>query len=509
MKYIDAVNEYINDLRIKHYTKDTIQLKNSILTNWFSYALSQFHPESITKIKKMKKPVFFNNQRLYTYTQKKRVEAVKHFLKNIDADNKIIYLNLNSLYTDYKKSFLMPDFNEKALQYFFRAVGFSLSIEKLNMNIFNDCMTLLDSLKIKRAVSVVTDFLIFCHEKKWISFNPYPEVKKRYYRCYEDGFIGNYEGLFRDYLKKYIDYMRYERNFADGGNDYRIRKLRIFTRYMDENKAKEPDLQCIKDFLAMKEREKVQQKTLSFYLFEITQFLDYLTGRNYLKSNPAKDLKIKYLEDYQKEVLTDKEVHQVLQYFDDEIYRYQNANNIQSMLCYFRLIRDNLIFQMFILLGLRLSELAYIKLEDIDLSKKCIEITGKGNKEVNGKTAEMRIDPYLWTSLKVYLNIKKYPGQPYLFITWSAKHLSTQRINAMIHKRIKEAGIIKKISPHRLRATCASLYIKKGVDPVTLKNIMRHNSISTTMNSYASLTEDELRKVWKETNPLKGVLDGD
>ena len=303
--------------------------------------------------------------------------------------------------------------------------------------------------------------------------------------------------------------MRYERNFADGGNDYRIRKLRVFTKYLDERGIKKPDMQCIKDFLAVKEESKVGQKTLSYYLFEIREFFDYLVNKNYLKTNPAKDLKIKYLEEYQKDVLTEKEVNQVLEYFYDEIYKYQHPDTLLSMQRHFRLVRDNLIFLIFVLSGLRLSELAGIKLENIDVIEKSIEITGKGNYAVNGKTTQMKIDPYLWDSLKAYLKIKKYSGQPYLFITWYGSNLSTQRINAIVHKRVKEAGITKRISPHRLRATCASLYVKKGVDPLTLKNIMRHNSISTTMNYYAQLTEDELRKVWRQTNPLRGVLDED
>lgn len=511
MKYIDAVNEYVNDLKTKKYSKDTIRQRKSILTHWFSYVLSMFHSESITEIKKIEKPIFFNNNRLYTCTKKVRIEAVEHFLDSIDRSNKIIYLNLSSLYEDYKKSFLLSDINKNALRYFFRAIGFSLNIGKLTKNVFNECLVLLDSLRNNRTILIIRAFLIFCYEKQWISFNPYPEIKKKYYQCYEEWFIGDYQGVFREYLKKYIDYMRYERNLADGGNDFRIRKLRTFTQYMDEKKIKKPDLKSIKDFLAIKEKasKKIQKKTLYYYLFEITKFLGYLTDRNYIKSNPAIDLKIKYLENYQKDVLTDNEVNQVLQYFDDEIYKYQSPENLQSMQRYFRLVRDNLIFLMFVLLGLRLAELAGIKLENIDTTKKCIEITGKGNYTVNGKITEMKIDPYLWSSLKAYLSIKKYSGQPYLFITWYGSNLSTQRINAIVHKRIKEAGINKRISPHRLRATCASLYIKKGVDPLTLKNIMRHNSISTTMNYYAQLTENELRKVWKETNPLKGVFDED
>ena len=80
-------------------------------------------------------------------------------------------------------------------------------------------------------------------------------------------------------------------------------------------------------------------------------------------------------------------------------------------------------------------------------------------------------------------------------------------INKVITTRVKQAGINKRISPHRLRATCASLYVKKGMDPFTLKTLMGHQSIATTMDKYAQLTEEELRAIWKKTNPLAGIDD--
>jgi len=72
---------------------------------------------------------------------------------------------------------------------------------------------------------------------------------------------------------------------------------------------------------------------------------------------------------------------------------------------------------------------------------------------------------------------------------------------------VKKAGIEKRISPHRLRATCASVYAKNGMDPFSLKTLMGHQSIATTMQHYTRLNEEELREVWKKTNPLAEMDD--
>jgi site-specific recombinase XerD len=45
------------------------------------------------------------------------------------------------------------------------------------------------------------------------------------------------------------------------------------------------------------------------------------------------------------------------------------------------------------------------------------------------------------------------------------------------------------------------------MDPVTLKTIMGHRSITTTIDQYVQLTEEELREIWKKTNPLAGMDD--
>jgi site-specific recombinase XerD len=511
MKYSDAVKKYMIDLEEKKYSYHGRRIKRAALTNWFSYTLALLHTDIPLMMKEIKKPIFFNNQKLFSNTNLKRIKAVKHFLNILNNNNNVIYLNINTFLKEYEQYYLESDslkeLKKEALKNFFKAVALSLPIERLNERISNECINLLKSMNKNRVIGTITHFLIFCYEKKWTNFNPFCENKRLYSRCYEVDFIGDYDGIWKGYLKKYIDYLRFERNCADGGIDYRIRKLRVFTRYVDENNIKKPDINNIRNFLDIKAKKGVKKKTLSYYLYEIKYLFNFLKEKNVVNTNPALDLKIKYTEEGKKEVLTEDEVYKILTHFEDEIYRYKNSKDINTLQIYFRLIRDRLIIQFFIFLGLRLSELSNIKTKDIDLEKKSIEITGKGNRSVRQKITEIKIEEYLLKSIIEYLKIRDYCHQEYFFISWSGKRLSHSQIIKNIHSRIKKADITKKISPHRLRATCASLYIKKGIDPLTLKSIMRHNSITTTIDKYTQLTEDELRKVWKMTNPLKGVFD--
>ena len=128
-------------------------------------------------------------------------------------------------------------------------------------------------------------------------------------------------------------------------------------------------------------------------------------------------------------------------------------------------------------------------------------------RRLRNKSRELLLDDSLWRALTKYLKVKDHPSQKYLWLSFKGTGLSLSRINGIVKFRVKQAGIEKKISPHRLRATCASLYVKKGMDPFTLKTLMGHDSIATTMDKYAQLTEEELRAIWKKTNPLAGMDD--
>ena len=88
---------------------------------------------------------------------------------------------------------------------------------------------------------------------------------------------------------------------------------------------------------------------------------------------------------------------------------------------------------------------------------------------------------------------------------WSGQPLTAPGLNKNIVRRVQEAGVEKRISPHRLRATCASLYVQPGMDPFSLKTLLGHESVTTTIDHYARLTEEERRAVWKRTNPLAGT----
>jgi site-specific recombinase XerD len=162
---------------------------------------------------------------------------------------------------------------------------------------------------------------------------------------------------------------------------------------------------------------------------------------------------------------------------------------------------------LFALCGLRLSEVARMRVQDVEAESRTLRVRGKGNRSSRAKLRTVAVPDTVWKKLLAYQRVRPQPGQQYLWISWTGVPLRPAGINKLVHARIRQAGLSDAVSPHGLRATCASLYVKRGMDPYSLKTLLGHESLKTTMDHYTRLTEEELREVWKRSNPLAGYDD--
>lgn len=159
-------------------------------------------------------------------------------------------------------------------------------------------------------------------------------------------------------------------------------------------------------------------------------------------------------------------------------------------------MRDFAIISFIIYTGVRVNELVNIKTYDIDLQQNIVRVRGKGDKE--------RIIPIakpLSTLLKRYLSSRRYKGK-YLFTSKFNEKLTPLSIQLIVKKYAKKAGINKRITPHKLRHTFATLALESGVSPITISELLGHSSLNTTMkytHVTNKLTEDAVSKIINST----------
>lgn len=139
--------------------------------------------------------------------------------------------------------------------------------------------------------------------------------------------------------------------------------------------------------------------------------------------------------------------------------------------------------------GCRLSEVRNMNREDVDFATQSARVIGKGNKERE-----------VYFSFKALYHLKKYlmtrlDSEPALFITERRpyRRLSNRGIQREIAIIAKRAGLDKRVSPHVLRHTFATLTLNNGADIVAVQHLLGHADPATTQG-YAVLSDEKKRE---------------
>lgn len=182
--------------------------------------------------------------------------------------------------------------------------------------------------------------------------------------------------------------------------------------------------------------------------------------------------------------------------------------------------REHVIIQLFYETGIRLSELVGLNVGDVDFDRKAIKVTGKRNKQ--------RIIPIgdgLVQNLKEYVETRLNPpceggggfvegssslprregwgGSP-LFITDKGQRVYPAWVYRLVRKNLSQVVTLKKRSPHVLRHTFATAMLNNDAELEAVKELMGHESVSTTQ-IYTHTTFEELKKAYSKAHPRASI----
>jgi integrase/recombinase XerD len=143
-------------------------------------------------------------------------------------------------------------------------------------------------------------------------------------------------------------------------------------------------------------------------------------------------------------------------------------------------LRDRALLELFYSSGLRVSELAGIALQQMDLEHGFLRVFGKGSKErvvPVGRRACDAISAYLASGRPHF--VKPRTGSQ-LFLNNRGTALSRVMLWMIVKKYAKKAGIAKGVKPHALRHSFATHLLGGGADLRAIQEMLGHSSISTT-----------------------------
>ena len=145
-----------------------------------------------------------------------------------------------------------------------------------------------------------------------------------------------------------------------------------------------------------------------------------------------------------------------------------------------RALRDRALLELFYSSGLRVSELAALMLQQVDLENGFIRVFGKGSKErivpVGGKALDA-LTTYL-VSGRPHL-VKPKTGSQF-FLNSRGSALSRVMLWKLVKKHALRAGLTKNVKPHGLRHSFATHLLTGGADLRAIQEMLGHASIATT-----------------------------
>jgi integrase/recombinase XerD len=145
-----------------------------------------------------------------------------------------------------------------------------------------------------------------------------------------------------------------------------------------------------------------------------------------------------------------------------------------------RSLRDRALLELFYSSGLRVSELAALMLQQVDLDHGFIRVFGKGSKErivPVGAKAREALGAYLTLGRPAL--VKGKTGSQF-FLNPRGQALSRVALWMIVKKHAKRAGITKNVKPHALRHSFATHLLSGGADLRAIQEMLGHASISTT-----------------------------
>lgn len=195
-------------------------------------------------------------------------------------------------------------------------------------------------------------------------------------------------------------------------------------------------------------------------------------------------------------ILNDTEIHDFLHFVEHEY-----LDTLNSAIARSRFLRDKerdlAILHLFLGSGLRLGELARILTKKLNLKKKMIDVRRKGAKE-----GTINVLPEAIEYLRRYMDVReaRYRGateSPFLFVSLYkgvAQPLSRRAIEKIVAKYTGAFSESEGISPHKLRHSFATDYIRSGGSLVLLRDQLGHSNFEAT-SLYTNLSNRDGEEV--------------
>ena len=289
-------------------------------------------------------------------------------------------------------------------------------------------------------------------------------------------------------IDQFLNYLRFERNASPQTVQTYEESLREFESYLTfrENglSLRTVDADLIRDWMESLMDRGNNAPTINKKLSALRSFFRFALKRRLVEKDPAHAIaglkKSKPLPQF----LREGEMDRLL----DGMEWGDNYKDVRARTLLLLLYET----------GLRRSELTGLNDGDVDFEVGQLKVTGKRNKQ--------RIVPFgeeLNETLKRYITVRdeQMKGDcDALFLSDKGHRMTGTQVYEIVRRYLTGVTSLKKRSPHVLRHTFATAMLNNGAGLESIRNLLGHESVSTT-EIYAHTTFEQLKRVYKEAHP--------
>ena len=289
-------------------------------------------------------------------------------------------------------------------------------------------------------------------------------------------------------IERFLRYIRTEKRYSNLTVSAYKRDLEQFARYLiniyGQNDIVKATTQMARSYIVSLKEKGEESRSINRKMSALRSFYKFCLREEAIEVSPMQGIK---------SLKQPKELAKFVPEHDIEKVRFEGEGD-------FKVVRDELLFEMFYQTGMRQAELRGLKDSDVDKMAMHIKVLGKRNKE--------RIIPISRQLLEMTENYKKVRDEQFperenvnLLVNDRGEAMSPYFVYRVVHKILEGVTTLEQKSPHVLRHTFATHLLNEGADIRAIQKILGHSSLSSTQ-IYTHNTIEQLKEIYQTAHPL-------
>jgi integrase/recombinase XerC len=252
------------------------------------------------------------------------------------------------------------------------------------------------------------------------------------------------------------------------------------------------DRLAIRGFMGHLTRRGLGKRTVGRTLSAVRSFYKFLHRNEIVEANPARTMQSPKRDKYLPAYLDRAQI--------DLLFQMAEARAWEGR---FTDVRNLAILELFYSTGLRLSELAGVNRDMLDLVSQQLKVRGKGRKErivPIGDHAQLALRNYEAKRDELTRMLGGKVDRTAFFLSRTGSRIGVRAVQLVVGKFLKQIDEDAGLSVHSLRHTFATHLLDAGADLRAVQELLGHASIATTQ-IYTHTSVERLKQVYAKSHP--------